>query len=84
MKFETIIELSKELHQAKLNDELVWESTGNRREETNWNGQEIIIDRRNNIDRNTQEIYLKIGSYETAFLPDTKEFKYLGEYLEKI
>jgi len=84
MNFEEIIELFTELHQAKESEQLQWESTGNTRYETNWNGQEIIVDRRNNLDKNTQEIYLKVGDFENVYDPLTEEFTFLAQILEAI
>jgi len=84
MKLEAIVGLLDELHQAKVSEELLWELTGNTRHKTNWNGQEIIIDRRNNVDKDTQEIHFKVGDFEVGFLPKTKGFKLLEIFQNKI
>lgn len=84
MLFEEIIELFTELHQAKESEQLEWELTGKTRYETNWNGQEIIVDRRNNIDKNEQEVYLKVGDFEEAYSPLTEEFNFLAKIIEAI
>ncbi|MEY8860118.1 hypothetical protein [Tenacibaculum singaporense] len=84
MEFNKVIELLNELTEAKENSELEWELTGNTRYETNWNGQDIVVDRRNNIDINSQEIYIKVAAFEEAYLPNTDEFNFLGNYIESI
>ncbi|AXT19795.1 hypothetical protein D7030_01390 [Flavobacteriaceae bacterium AU392] len=84
MKFEEIIELFTELHEAKESEQFDWELTGNTRYETNWDGQEIIIDRRNNIDKNEQEVYLKVDEFEEAYSPLTEEFNFLAKIIDAI
>ena len=84
MEFKKIIELFLELNEAKKSQELEWTSTGNTRYETNWNGQEIIIDRRNNVNKDSQEIYLKIDEFEKEYLPESEEFKSLAKILDTI
>lgn len=84
MKFEKVIELLNELTEAKENNHLEWEFTGNTRYETNWNGQDIIVDRRNNVDRDSQETYIKIGIFEAAYLPNTEEFDFLVKFIDSL
>ncbi len=84
MEIEKIIEHFTELLQASKDGLLEWELKGNTVYETNWNGQEIIVDRRNNIDTNSQEVYLKIGEFENIYLPDSDEFTYLVEVQDEI
>ena len=84
MNFDAIIELFTELHQAKESEQLEWELTGNTRYETVWNEQEIIVDRRNNIDKNEQEVYLKVGDFEEAYSPLTEEFNFLAKIIDAI
>ncbi|WP_292948271.1 hypothetical protein [Olleya sp. UBA1516] len=84
MNFESIIELFKELFEAKKNQQLNWSLTGKTRYETNWNGKEIIIDRRNNIDKNTQEIYLEIDDFNKSYLPESEEFNFLAKIIDAI
>ncbi|SFZ94438.1 hypothetical protein SAMN05428642_104181 [Flaviramulus basaltis] len=84
MNLEAIIELFTDLHQAKESGQLEWELTANTRYETNWNGQDIVVDRRNNIDKNEQEVYLKVDEFEEAYSPMTEEFNFLAKIIDSI
>lgn len=84
MSLEEIKEKLAEISQGVKANEVEWILTGNTRHEINWATQDVIIDRRNNIDKNSQEICLKVGEYEGAFLPDTDEFNFLVEFQDKI
>jgi hypothetical protein len=84
MEFEEIIELFNELAESKQSNQLEWISRGNTRFETNWNGQDIVIDRRNNIDIDSQEIYLKVAEFEISYLPESEEFESLVIILDAI
>ncbi len=84
MKFKEIIELLNELTEAKENNQLEWESTAKNRYETNWNAQDIVVDRRNNIDIDSQEIYLKVAEFEMSYLPESEEFDFLVNIIDAI
>jgi len=84
MKFKEIIKLYNELSEAKESNQLEWISRGNTRYETNWNGQDIVIDRRNNLDIDSQEIYLKVAEFEISYLPESEEFDSLVEIIDTI
>ncbi|WP_339629672.1 hypothetical protein [uncultured Maribacter sp.] len=84
MNFEEISELFTQLQQAKLNNAVEWECLGKTRYRTNWNGQEIEVDRRNNIDKDVQEIYLKVEDFENTYSSNTEEFDFLVKFIERI
>ncbi|WP_027066154.1 hypothetical protein [Maribacter sp. Hel_I_7] len=84
MKFKEISELFSALQQAKLNNEVEWECIGKSRYRTNWNDQEIEVDRRNNIDKDVQEIYLKVEDFESTYTSSTEEFNILAKFIERI
>lgn len=84
MNFKEINALFTELQKAKLNNEVEWECLGKTRYKTNWNGQEIEVDRRNNIDKDAQEIYLKVEDLETTCTSKTEEFDFLAKFIERI
>ena len=84
MEFEEILKLLAEVSNAVEAQEIEWENTGKTRYETNWEEQEIIIDRRNNIDKNSQELYVKIGDFEKMYLPSSDEFEQLTSFMDSI
>lgn len=84
MNFEEIIDLFEKLDKAVASNQIEWVSTGNTRYRTYWNCDEIIIDRRNNTDKNSMEICLKIRNFESTYNPHSKEFNFLSEQIEKI
>ncbi|MEY8860149.1 hypothetical protein [Tenacibaculum singaporense] len=84
MEFEKVIELLNELTEAKENNELEWKSIRNTSYETNWNGEDIIIDRHNNVDKDSLEIYIRIGQFEAEYLSSTDEFSFLSNYIDSI
>lgn len=84
MKFEKVIELLNELIEAKGDNQLEWELVGNTRFETNWNDKDIIIDRHNNVDKDSLEIYIKIGVFEAEYLSSTEEFDLLVKFIDSL
>lgn len=84
MSLEEIKEVLAEISQGVKANEIEWTLTENTRHEINWATKDVIIDRRNNIDEKSQEICLKVGDYEGAFLPETDEFNFLLEFQNNI
>lgn len=78
MTLEEIKELILNLEKIEQSE---WSFGGKIRYSTDLDGENIVIDRRNNVDTETSECYIKKGKIEAIFYDGSEEYKLLSEFL---
>lgn len=77
----TLAEIKELIQRLENIQEIEWSFGGNTRYETEVNSDVIIIDRRNNADKEISECYLKVGTFEQVFNAGTEEYELLSNFL---
>ena len=84
MTTQEVREFLDELTEQTQNGEINWTPSGKTRFESTINGEEIILDRFNNLDTDRAECFLRIGGYENVYVSDDDEFDMITEFVDNL